>query len=113
MTKSMSPLDEVEGSKKGVEEPVQTRGLQVPVDRQDPLAVGGENPGGVGQGHGAARTSLVRVEGDDPACRRAGKCRVHHNAVSSFVGWLLTTGLAMLFGNDLLWSTRLCISDLI
>lgn len=49
----------------GVEEPVEPGGFQVPVDGQHPLAVRGEDPGGVGQGHGAPRAALVRVESDD------------------------------------------------
>lgn len=53
------------GVEEGVEEPVESRGFQVPVDGQHPLAVGGEDPGGVGEGHGAPRAALVRVESDD------------------------------------------------
>ncbi len=53
------------GFEEGVEEPVESGCLQVPVDGQHPLAVGGEDPGGVGQGHGAPGAALVRVEGDD------------------------------------------------
>lgn len=49
----------------GVEEPVESGGLQVPVDGQDPLAVGREDPGDVGERHGAPGAALVRVEGDD------------------------------------------------
>lgn len=64
-------IDDTGGGAKGrgveerVEEPVESRRLQVPVDGQYPFAVGGEYPGGVGQGHSAPRTALVRVEGDD------------------------------------------------
>ena len=50
-----------------MEEPVQAGGLQVPVGDQHPLAVGGEDPGGVGQRHRPAGAALVRVEGDDLA----------------------------------------------
>ncbi len=53
------------GVEEGVEEPVQSGGLQVPVDGQHAFAVGREDPGGVGEGHGAPGAALVRVEGDD------------------------------------------------
>src|SRR5262249_465443 len=47
------------------EEPVQSGGFEVPVGDQHPLPGGGEDPSHVGQRHGAAGTTLVRVEGDD------------------------------------------------
>ncbi len=53
------------GVEEGMEEPVESGGFQVPVDGQHPLAVGREDPGGVGQGHGAPGPALVRVESDD------------------------------------------------
>lgn len=53
------------GVEEGMEEAVQTGGLQVPVDGEDPLSVRGEDPGGVGHGHGPPGASLVRVERDD------------------------------------------------
>ncbi len=53
----------------GVEEAVESGCLQVPVDGEHPVAVGGEDPRGVGQRHGPAGAALVRVERDDPAVR--------------------------------------------
>ncbi|MDH6112331.1 hypothetical protein P3T34_004546 [Kitasatospora sp. MAP12-44] len=51
----------------GVEELGEPGGLQVPVHGEHPEPVGGQDPGGVGQRHGAAGAALVGIEGDDPA----------------------------------------------
>ena len=79
------------GVEEGVEEPVQARRLQVPVDGEHPLAVRGENPGRVGQGHRAARTSFVGIEGDDaPVTTGCHPCPPHRerfHASSGRTGW--------------------------
>jgi len=44
----------------------------LPVDREDAVAVRGEDPGHVGQRHRATGSALVRVEGDDLAVTVVG-----------------------------------------
>src|SRR5262245_17812016 len=50
-----------------MEEAVQARRLEIPVDGKHAAAVAGENPRHVGERHRAAGAALVGVEGDDLA----------------------------------------------
>lgn len=57
-------------AQKRMQEAVQPRRVEVPVDHQHALARGSEDPGRVGERHRPSRTALVRVERDDPARAR-------------------------------------------
>src|ERR1700744_5059147 len=50
-----------------MKELMQTRGFQIPVNGEDPLAAARENPGDVGQRHRATSSTFVGVKGNDLA----------------------------------------------
>src|SRR6516225_7101391 len=71
-----------------MEELVQPRGFQVPVDRKDALTAAGQYPGDIGERHCPAGAAFVRIEGDDLAL--AGL--VHRAPPASWGSALLSRG---------------------
>lgn len=60
------------GVEERVEIAVQAGRLDVPVRRQDAVAVGSEDPGHIGQCHGPSGAALLGVEGDDLSVKVGG-----------------------------------------